>query len=71
MVWTDSEVMYKLDVFKLKHVPPDLKKLNYIVDKEVVKEDMYDDLVKKVNVIDTSGLVKQLNVMLRLTILNT
>ena len=69
MVWTDSEVMYKLDVFKLKHVQ--LKKLNYIVDKEVVKEDMYDDLVKKVNVIDTSGLVKQLNVMLRSTILNT
>ena len=63
--------MYKLDVFKLKHVPPALKKLNYIVDKEVVKEDMYDDLVKKVNVIDTSGLVKQLNVMLRSTILNT
>ena len=71
MVWTDSEVMYQLDVFKLKNVPPDLKKLNYIVDKEVVKGDMYDDLVKKVNVIDTSGLVKQLNVMLRLTILNT
>ena len=69
MVWTDSEVMYKLDVFKLKHVQ--LKKLNYVVDKEVVKEDMYDDLVKKVNVIDTSGLVKQLNVMLRSTILNT
>ena len=69
MVWTDSEVMYKLDVFKLKHVQ--LKKLNDIVDKEVVKEDMYDDLVKKVNVIDTSGLVKQLNVMLRSTILNT
>ena len=61
--------MYKLDVFKLKHVQ--LKKLNDIVDKEVVKEDMYDDLVKKVNVIDTSGLVKQLNVMLRSTILNT
>ena len=63
--------MYQLDVFKLKNVPPDLKKLNYIVDKEVVKGDMYDDLVKKVNVIDTSGLVKQLNVMLRSTILNT
>ena len=61
--------MYKLDVFKLKHVQ--LKKLNYIVDKEVAKEYMYDDLVKKVNVIDTSGLVKQLNVMLRSTILNT
>ena len=61
--------MYKLDVFKLKHVQ--LKKLNYVVDKEVVKEDMYDDLVKKVNVIDTSGLAKQLNVMLRSTILNT
>ena len=61
--------MYKLDVFKLKHVQ--LKKLNYIVDKEVVKEYMYDDLVKKVNVIDTSGLAKQLNVMLRSTILNT
>ena len=61
--------MYKLDIFKLKHVQ--LKKLNYVVDKEVVKEDMYDDLVKKVNVIDTSGLVKQLNVMLRSTILNT
>ena len=69
MVWTDSEVMYKLDVFNLKHVQ--LKKLNYIVDKEVVKEYMYDDLVKKVNVIDTSELVKQLNVMLRSAILNT
>ena len=50
----------KLNVDKLQHVPVDLKKLSDVVEKEVVKKDRYDELVKKVNAvqtIDTSNLV--------------
>ena len=54
-----SKKVDKLDVFKLKLFPNDLKNLGYLVDKEVVKKDEYDKLVKKVNVIDTSRLVKK------------
>ena len=53
----------KLDVDKLLPVPIDLKKLSDVVDKEVVKKDMYDELVKKVDAIkttDTRKLVKKL-----------
>ena len=35
-------------------VPVDLKKLSDVVDKEVVKKDVYDELVKKVNAIQTT-----------------
>ena len=40
-------------------VPVDLNKLSYVVKNDVVKKDVYDELVKKVNAIDTSGLVKK------------
>ena len=56
-----SEI-YKLDVDKLETTPVDLKRLNDVVDKEVVKKDMYDEFIKKVNAIqtnDTSDLVKK------------
>ena len=49
----------ELDVDRLKLVPTDLKKLRDAVDKEVVKKDVYDELVKKVHVIHTSELVKK------------
>ena len=38
-----------LDVDKLKTVPIDLKKLNDVVSKEVVKKTVYNKLNKKVN----------------------
>ena len=44
-------------------VPVDLKKLSDVVDKKVVKKDMYDELVKKVDAIkttDTRKFVKKL-----------
>ena len=47
----------KLDVDKLKAVPTDFKRFSDVVDTEVVKKDLPDNLVKKVNVIDTCGLV--------------
>ena len=46
----------KLDVDKLKPVPTDFKRISDVVDTEVVKKDLPDNLVKKVNVIDTCGL---------------
>ena len=46
----------KLDVDKLKPVPTDFKRFSDVVDTEVVKKDLPDNLVKKVNVIDTCGL---------------
>ena len=36
-----------LDIDKLKIVPVDLHKLSNVVEKEVAKKDMYDELVKK------------------------
>ena len=46
----------KLDVDKLVPVPADLSKLSDVVENHVVKKDVYDKLVAKVNNIDTSGL---------------
>ena len=40
-------------------VPTALSKLSDAVKNEVVKKDVRDKLVKKVNTIDTSGLVKK------------
>ena len=37
----------KLDVDKLQSVPVDSKKISDVVEKEVVKKDLYDELVKK------------------------
>ena len=51
-----SEV-HKLDIDKLKPVPTDLSKLSNVVKNDVVKKDVYDKLVTKVNNIDTSGFV--------------
>ena len=47
----------KLDIDKLVPVPVDLSKLSDVVRNDVVKKDVYDKLVAKVNNIDTGGLV--------------
>ena len=48
----------KLDVDKLKPVPVDLKKISNVVENDVVKKAVYDELVEKA-FIDTSALVKK------------
>ena len=47
----------KLDIDKLVPVPVDLSKLSDVVKNDVVKKDVYDKLVAKVNHIDTNGFV--------------
>ena len=47
----------ELDIDKLAPVPVDLTKLSDVVKNDVVKKDVYDKLVTKVNSIDTSGFV--------------
>ena len=47
----------KLDIDKLVPVPVDLSKLSDVVKNHVVKKDVYDKLVTKVNNIDTSDFV--------------
>ena len=47
----------KLDIDKLVPIPVDLSKLSDIVKNDVVKKDVYDKLVTKVNNINTSGFV--------------
>ena len=47
----------KLDIDKLHPLPKDLSKLSNVVKNNVVKKDVYDKLVAKVNNIDTSGFV--------------
>ena len=47
----------KLDIDKLTPAPTDLSKLSNAVKNDVVKKDLYDKLVTKVNAIDTSGFV--------------
>ena len=47
----------KLDIDKLVPVPVDLSKLSDVVKNDVVKKDVYDKLVAKVNSIDTSRFV--------------
>ena len=39
----------KIDIDKLKTVPPDLSKLSNVVDNDVVRKTLYDKLVTKVN----------------------
>ena len=51
----------KLDIDKLVPVPVDLSKLSDVVKNDVVKKDVYDKLVTKVNAIDTSGFVLKTN----------
>ena len=47
----------KLDIDKLVPVPVDLSKLSDVVKNDIVKKDIYDKLVAKVNNIDTSDFV--------------
>ena len=47
----------KLDIDKLALVPVDLSKLSDVVKNDVVKKTVYDQLVAKVNNIDTSHFV--------------
>ena len=47
----------KLDVDKQKAVPVDLKKLSNTVENEVVKKTVFDELVKRVNVIKTADAI--------------
>ena len=47
----------KLDIDKLEPVPVDLSKLSDVGKNDVVKKDVYDELVAKVNNIDTSDFV--------------
>ena len=52
----------KLDIGKLETTPVDLSKLSTVVKNDVVKKNEYNELVKKVNAIqttDTSDLVKK------------
>ena len=49
----------KLDIYKLVPVPIDLSRLSDVVKSEVVKKTVYDNLVAKVNSIDTSGFYKK------------
>ena len=47
----------ELDIDKLAPVPVDLTKLSDVVKNDVVKKDVNDKLITKVNSIDTSGFV--------------
>ena len=47
----------KLDIDKLVPVPADLSKLSNVVKNDVVQKTVYDQLVAKVNNIDTSDFV--------------
>ena len=52
----------RLEIDKLKTSPVDLSELSNVLKNEVVKKDVYNKLVKKVNFIkttDTSDLVKR------------
>ena len=51
----------KLDIDKLVPVPIDLSKLSDVVRNNVVKKTVYDQLVTKVNNIDTSNFVLKTN----------
>ena len=47
----------KLDIDKLVRVPVDLSKLSVVVKNDVSKKDVYNNLVAKVDNINTSGFV--------------
>ena len=51
----------KLDIEKLVPVPVDFSKLSDIVKNDVVKKTVYDQLVAKVNHIDTRNFVLKTN----------
>ena len=60
-----ESIVDKLDVNKLVPVPTVLSKLNDVVKNEVVKKTVYDELVKNVNAITNSGLVKKQIMIIR------
>ena len=47
----------KLDIDQLKPVPTDLSKLSNVVKIDAIKKDVYDQLITKVDNIDTSGFI--------------
>ena len=47
----------KLDIDKLKPFLTDLSKLTNVVKNDIVKKDVYDKFITKVNAINTSGFV--------------
>ena len=47
--------MIKLDIDKVVHAPTDLNKLSNVVKSYVIKKDVYDKLVSKVDNVDTNG----------------
>ena len=47
--------VYEFDIDKLKTVPVDLRKLSNVL--KIVKKTVYNELVTKVNAIDTRGFV--------------
>ena len=49
----------KLDIYKLAPFPVDLSKLSDAVKNDIVKKTVYDELVAKVNNIDTSDSNRQ------------
>ena len=51
----------ELDISKLKITPSDFSKVSNPLKNEVVKKSEYDELIKKVNAIDTSKLVNKTN----------
>ena len=51
----------KLDIDRLVPIPVDLSKLSDVVKTDVVKKDVYNKLVTKVNNIDTIGFVLKTN----------
>ena len=53
----------KLDIDKLVPVPVDLSKLSDVVKNDVVKKDVYNKLVAKVDNINTSGFVLKLSMI--------
>ena len=62
MYFTLKSEVDKLDIGKLETTPVDLSKLSKVVKNDIVKETEYNELVKKVNNINTadaSDLVKK------------
>ena len=59
----------KLDIDELEITPVDLNRVNHVVKTKVVKKTEYDELVKKVNTLqttDTSDLVKKADYNIKL-----
>ena len=65
-----KSIVDELDVDKLaQQVPTDLSNLSHGVENDVVEKAVYDELIKKVNSIDTSKLVKKQTMIITLVIL--